>query len=63
MISDIAKDILQKRSCVYAARVREALQCQLVLQDYAEWRRDLETEIVFTFPLFMLWNNQLMVLL
>jgi hypothetical protein len=59
VIRDIAKDILQKRSFVYAVRVKEALECRLVPQDYTEWRRDLDAEIVFTFALFILWEKAL----
>jgi hypothetical protein len=52
-------DILQKRSFIYAVRIKEALECQLVTQDNAEWRRDLDTEIVFTFTLSILWEKAL----
>jgi hypothetical protein len=49
MATEIAKQILQHKSYVNAARVTKALECCLAPEDYARWREDLQNEIVITF--------------
>ena len=49
MATEIVKEILQQKSYINAARVKNAFECCLAPQDHARWREDLQTEIVNTF--------------
>ena len=45
MATEIAKEILQQKSYINAARVKNALEYCLAPQDHAQWREDLQTKL------------------